>query len=84
MAAAEEGDVAGDGEEAEVPSEGREALLAVAQLLPINELVAKIVVVFVNLPFQMSCLCTLKPGGAFLLYVQCVCPVACCVCSVRS
>lgn len=41
MAAAEEGDVAGDGEEAEAPSEGREALLAVARLLPINELVAK-------------------------------------------
>lgn len=72
MAAAEEGDVVGDGEEAEAPSEGREALLAVARLLPINELVAKIIVVFVNLPFQMSCLCTVKPCGAFSLCVQCV------------
>ena len=58
MAAAEEGDVAGDGEQgegAEGPSEEHVALL-VAQLLPINELVAKIVVVFVRLLFQMSCL----------------------------
>lgn len=56
MAAAEEEDAAGDGEQgegAEAPSEEREALLA-AQLL-INEFVAKVVVVCVRLPFQMSC-----------------------------
>lgn len=44
MAAAEEGDVAGDGgrgEGAEAPSEEHVALL-VAQQLPINELVAKL------------------------------------------